>query len=124
MDAKDTSGNTGAEAPCSWNVRYLDAAGFQCQLTIRGASGSDVLGRAAVALEWLGEHGARPEGKPPARQTPEEADPAWCSIHHCAMKQRTANGETWYSHKAPDGTWCKGKVEPLPAWRGPAANGG
>lgn len=103
---------TGAEAPVSWNVRYRDAEGFDCMLTLRGATGADVLVKATAATQWLVEHGARPDGYRPAVQaTPDHEptdDPSWCPIHKVAMKARTANGETWYSHKVGD-TWCRGK---------------
>lgn len=56
------------------------------------------------------------EEEPSSEQEPaEEEEPeaaagpsAFCSIHHVPMKLRQKDGETWYSHKAPDGQWCKG----------------
>jgi hypothetical protein len=45
-----------------------------------------------------------------------------CSIHHVPMQARSKDGETWYSHRLPDGSWCKGapgdgkpKTEPITA---------
>ena len=106
--------NTGAEAPASWNVRYTTAEGFGCQLTLRGASGGDVLTRAAKCIDWLTEHGATPDGYRPAPAAapaePETADPTWCTVHQAKMKMHSANGESWYSHKVGD-EWCKGKTK-------------
>jgi hypothetical protein len=37
-----------------------------------------------------------------------EDDPSWCPVHQVHMKRREKDGPAWYSHKAPDGTWCRG----------------
>ena len=39
-------------------------------------------------------------------------DPGYCKTHRVAMKRHEKNGEVWYSHKAPDGSWCRGKYNP------------
>jgi hypothetical protein len=47
-----------------------------------------------------------------ARTSILENKPEWCHVHNIAMKQR--GDETkgyWYSHKAPDGSWCRGKAK-------------
>ena len=31
-----------------------------------------------------------------------------CSIHNVPMKLRIKDGDQWYSHRLPDGSWCKG----------------
>ncbi len=114
MDAKDTTPNTGQEAPASWNIRYVTAEGFACQLTLRGASGGEVLTKAAAAVTYLVGRGAQPDGyrpavaTPAAAATPDPSDPSWCAIHNVQMKAHTKDGNTWYSHKAPDGSWCRG----------------
>ena len=117
MEASGAIPNTGAEAPCSWNVKYRSAEGFDCMLTLRGGSGGDVLTKAAKCIDWLTEHGATPDGyraqSAPAPTTagPDpEPDPSWCVIHQAKMKCHTANGESWYSHKAGD-EWCRGKAK-------------
>ena len=114
MDAKDTTPSTGAEAPVSWNVRYTDAAGFACQLTIRGGSGAEVLGKASAAIAYLVERGAAPDGYRPSvatttpAATPDPSDPSWCAIHNTQMKRHEKDGNVWHSHRAPDGSWCRG----------------
>lgn len=35
----------------------------------------------------------------------------FCQVHQVQMTKRSAkdgSGHEWYSHKAPDGTWCRG----------------
>jgi hypothetical protein len=34
------------ESPVSWNTRYLNPEGFECQFTLRGESGQEVLEKA------------------------------------------------------------------------------
>jgi len=42
------------------------------------------------------------------KQEKKAAAPVICSIHRISMKIWTKNGDQWYSHRLPDGTWCKG----------------
>jgi len=37
-----------------------------------------------------------------------------CSLHNVEMQQRGKDGQTWYSHKLSDGTWCKGEPDDQP----------
>jgi len=102
---------TCAEAPASWNVRYMSPDGFSCQFTLRGSSGADLLPRTVAALQWLADHGCTPNGTPVATANSNHAgNPAWCPIHNCEMKRREKDGQTWYSHKTADGEWCRGKA--------------
>jgi hypothetical protein len=36
-------------------------------------------------------------------------DNPYCHIHKVPLKQFSKHGRTWYSHKKPDGSWCRGK---------------
>lgn len=54
--------------------------------------------------------GARPQPQPPTLANGAE-DPGYCKIHGCAMTRREKDNQVWYSHKAPDGTYCKGKAK-------------
>jgi len=36
------------------------------------------------------------------------------SIHNAPMQLRTKDGDQWYSHRLPDGTWCKGRPGDAP----------
>lgn len=106
------------EAPASWNCRYI-FHGFDCQLTLRGETGSEVLAKSSAAIKHLIDSGAEPTRLPslnhnsPAAAKPNGApvpdDPAWCPIHQVSMPRRERNGEVWYSHKVADGLYCKGK---------------
>ncbi len=36
-------------------------------------------------------------------------DVPYCDYHEVPLKRFAKNGQTWYSHKTDDGTWCRGK---------------
>ena len=112
------------EAPASWNTKYVDPNGFECQITLRGESGSELLEKAANAVHYLIDNGCTPyvyyrngtrqveskgnEGKKDDVLSNGTDNPAWCPIHQCKMKRWDKDGRVWYSHKA-DGEWCRGK---------------
>jgi hypothetical protein len=125
MDANNNHNgkvNDFPEAPASWNTRYVDPNGFECQITLRGESGSELLEKANNAINYLLKNGCTPYtfNRNATRQVgnkPEEnkldteknnGNPAWCPIHQCEMKKWDKNGRVWYSHKV-DGEWCSGK---------------
>jgi len=112
------------EAPASWNTKYVDPNGFECQITLRGESGSELLEKAANAVHYLIDNGCTPyvyyrngtrqveskgnEGKKDDVLSNGTDNPAWCPIHQCEMRRWDKDGRVWYSHKA-DGEWCRGK---------------
>jgi hypothetical protein len=119
MDEKLANAHSFPEAPASWNIRYsLD--GYDCQITLRGETGREVLTAATAAIDYLKARGATPtagNGKAhsqPAEQAKAPAmadgtpDPAWCKVHNVEMKRHEKDGQVWYSHKNGDG-YCKGK---------------
>jgi hypothetical protein len=127
MDANNnhnTKVNDFPEAPASWNTKYVDPNGFECQITLRGETGSDLLEKATNAINYLLKNGCTPyvyyrNGSRQTESKVEESkkddvkndvkdNPAWCPIHQCEMKRWDKNGRVWYSHKA-DGEWCSGK---------------
>jgi hypothetical protein len=117
-----------SEAPASWNTRYIDPSGFECQITLRGETGKELLEKAHSAIVFLLETGCTPFVYRPSKpvEAPKngngesnsnsngngnghkEDDPAWCPIHQCEMKRWDKDGRVWYSHKV-DGKWCSGK---------------
>ena len=116
-----------SEAPASWNTRYLDPNGFECQITLRAETGSELLEKAASAIAYLLKNGCIPfvsrsymgrkdsgAGEAQVTRTGDEKtngnnnNPAWCPIHQCEMKRWDKDGRTWYSHKV-NGEWCTGK---------------
>jgi hypothetical protein len=61
---------TFSEAPASWNTRYIDPNGFECQITLRGENGSELLEKAANAIAYLLKYGCAPYTfRPDTRQT-------------------------------------------------------
>jgi hypothetical protein len=135
MDANNkhnTKVNDFPEAPASWNTRYIDPNGFECQITLRGETGSELLEKAAIAVNYLLEAGCIPYvNRIPQRQEERKSNsnitkdksngtngsngnngtndnPSWCPIHKVSMRKWEKDGRVWYSHKA-DGEWCRGK---------------
>jgi hypothetical protein len=63
MDANNNHNgkvNDFPEAPASWNTRYVDPNGFECQITLRGDSGSELLEKANYAISYLLKNGCNP----------------------------------------------------------------
>lgn len=108
------------ESPASWNTRYVTEDGFTCQLTLRSESGKELLERANGALAYLREQGCTPvfgysngngyqrKGNQAHNNNASSNDDGWCTTHDVEMRRREKDGQVWYSHKAPDGSWCKG----------------
>jgi hypothetical protein len=48
---------------------------------------------------------------PPAAASTESAAPIkdWCAVHQTRMYVNQKEGRSWYSHRTPEGTFCKGK---------------
>jgi len=118
-----------SEAPVSWNTRYINPEGFECQFTLRGESGQEVLEKANAAITYLLSDGCLPVvnrysnyGKAststPANGNGNNHTPpsdgsnngSWCPIHNVEMKRWEKDGRIWFSHKAGDG-WCSGKAK-------------
>lgn len=116
---------TFTEAPASLNIRFR-VNGYDAQLTLRNENGIDLLGKLETVLTHLEEVGAQPcNGHKPAPPTPPERlpgyvvedgpDPAdsgerrYCRLHDAELKHYEKDGRSWWSHKAEDGQWCKGK---------------
>jgi hypothetical protein len=119
-----------SEAPASWNTRYLDPHGFECQITLRCDTGQELLEKAASAIAYLLKNGCLPyvyrSPQRPVNAAPADAkngndqsngtngnngtnaNPGWCPIHQCEMKRWDKDGRVWYSHKV-DNKWCSGK---------------
>lgn len=43
--------------------------------------------------------------------TEQEARPHYCTEHQCDFVKHEKDGRTWYSHRAPDDSWCREKVK-------------
>ena len=47
---------------------------------------------------------------PPASpQGPGTQGPGWCAVHDVAMQCNVRDGHSWFSHRLPEGGWCKGR---------------
>jgi hypothetical protein len=38
-----------------------------------------------------------------------EPPASWCPVHQVTMTQHVNGNGAWWSHRLPDGTWCKGQ---------------
>ena len=105
------------EAPASWNTRYVHPSGFECQITLRGETGTELLEKVQNAIEYLLQHDCQPytyarnghvQAKDFSNGNGKDEDASWCPIHECHMRKWEKDGRIWYSHKV-NGEWCKGK---------------
>ena len=99
------------DAPASWNTRYVTQNGYVCQITIRGENGKDLLEKADIALNYLTEHGYKPDTYQRHNGNKGNGETRMCSIHQCQMKRYDKDGKSWFSHKLDDGSWCYGKTK-------------
>ena len=64
-------------------------------------------GAAANGHNGAESHGDEPAGQEPGQSSREGLE-HWCDEHRAEFHQRTGkDGESWWSHKAPDGGWCR-----------------
>jgi len=106
-----------AEAPASWNTKYLRPDGFVCQLTLRAATGADLLPQTDKAIEWLKSHGCQPmNGYEVNGQSAGNGNAPTCPTHGQPMKPSKYGG--WYcavkiAEDGGDGkpVYCKQKVK-------------
>lgn len=105
------------EAPASITVSYT-WHGFNCTLTLRDATGADLLKKAEVAITHLEKLGATPTPAKPAGPTNggtgapagDAGEPPICKYH--GKMKRSSKFAGWYcSHKLADGSgYCTEKV--------------
>lgn len=100
-----------SEAPASWNTRYIDPSGFECQITLRSSSGADLLRKAGAALAELIKQGCTPVINNHTNGKTAQPDIMVCEIHNAEMKKHEKDGQVWYSHKLASGEYCKGKAK-------------
>lgn len=123
------------EAPYSMNTRYISPSGFIVQLTMRGDSDTliadfhnmlrSLLDMQCTPCDGRGQpvytEAPAPDFAPANPNGPsynngnhygdgQANDTAlgWCAKHGVQMTLRHKDGAEWYSHRLPDGTWCRG----------------
>jgi hypothetical protein len=90
------------EAPASANC-HLTIAGRQVQVTLRDTDEARLLTRlTALLAQYPVEQAAGSQG---------ETREGWCPVHQVQMRRSEKDGRSWWSHKAEDGSWCKGKAK-------------
>lgn len=90
------------EAPASANCHVM-IAGRQVQVTLRDTDETRLLARLTALLALY-----------PVEQaavSPGESREGWCPVHQVQMRRSEKDGRSWWSHKAEDGSWCKGKTK-------------
>jgi hypothetical protein len=95
------------EAPASVNVR-LCIGGAEVQWTVRDQDEDRLAERLERLLQRFPQ-AAKSQPAAPAgasQPTPE----GWCLIHNLQMARQQNERGHWFSHRAPDGGWCRGKA--------------
>ena len=95
------------EAPASWNTKYLDPSGFECQITLRNGNGLELLTRAAKCMEALIAQGCTPVTFKANGKTNGES--RVCALHDAELIKHDKDGRVWYSHKLASGQYCNGE---------------
>jgi hypothetical protein len=90
------------EAPASVNVRLV-IEGREVQWTLRDTDEDRLAGRLAALLARF------PVERPAPPQAPATPDEGFCVTHNTPMSLNTKAGKQWWSHKLPEGGFCKGK---------------
>ena len=88
------------EAPASANCHIM-IEGRQVQVTLRDTDEGRLLQRLQAVLQQY-----------PVPQAPAQASSTaegWCRKHGLQMTQTHKDGRTWWSHRTPEGQWCKGR---------------
>jgi hypothetical protein len=90
------------EAQASCCLKFQMGA-VECMYTMRDVNDDLLFARVRRILPKLMEktNGTTANGVQP--ETPQ------CAIRHVPMQRYTKGDQGWYSHKAPDGSWCRGK---------------
>lgn len=88
----------------------LDVEGIGLSWTLRGSdeSMSKRLPRVLAYLKRLQAKLPKPETPQPQPPLEERSD--WCPIHGVAMVSQSNERGSWWSHRLPEGGYCKGRL--------------
>jgi len=99
------------EAPVSITLKAT-LHGHEVMVTLRGTDFASVKAQVEQASQWLRiQAPAQPPTQPPGQGKTQSAheDSPYCRAHNAVLKRYERNGQVWYSHKLPNGQWCRGK---------------
>jgi hypothetical protein len=98
---------TPAPAPCPEAAFSLTLKGTlggqEALLTARGQTAAEFKANLEAIRGLLDP--VQPQPTPPASSPGE----GWCRAHQEPMKLNEKNGQRWFSHRLPEGGFCKGK---------------
>jgi hypothetical protein len=95
------------EAPASCCLKFF-LGGVECMYTMRDTDDEKLFARVRRILPRVQEK-VGSNGQKAGNSESSGDDPSRCTIHNVPMKRYTKGDQVWYSHKAPDGSWCRGK---------------
>jgi hypothetical protein len=87
------------EAPVSITLK-AQGGGQEVMITLRGTTFADVAAQVTLATAWL-------QGQSNGQADTPLSLPR-CHKHDVSLRRYGQGGQTWFSHRLPDGTWCKG----------------
>lgn len=106
----------GAEAYCMADEdRWADKPWFQLASMAQTRAGAKTFRNRLAWIAVLAGYKPTPFEEMTGKETAQEPE-HWCSVHKTAFRKFEKNGQKWYSHKAPDGSWCnQDKPQQAPA---------
>lgn len=93
-------------------AKFVDPHGATWSLTLREGATGPMAAELVANCEGLSAYLLRKGWTVEGAQVPSTGNSSEahvCPIHNVEMKEHGKNGDTWYSHKLPDGGWCRGK---------------
>ena len=82
--------------------------GHEALLTARGQTAAEFQAN-LEAIRGLLDAPASPQGHRNAGGPQGQAGTGWCQVHNVQMIENAKNGQRWYSHRLPEGGFCKGR---------------
>jgi hypothetical protein len=84
--------------------------GCEAMLTIRGRNPQEFHANLAAVRGLLDPQTTpAPQTQPTLPAANAETPEGWCALHSTQMRKQSNQRGSWWSHKADDGSWCKGR---------------